>query len=221
MTVNMDSAYVSQRQVVERYVRGTLTPEETEAFEIYMLEHPETAEDVEYERGLQEALAGAQDLLQPAGTAAGKPAGGFWLRPSYAMAATVLLAVTAVASVSQWRINSRLTSEIDLLRAPAVLADEIRLESMRGAAPLIVESRPGQRLLLSVAVDADSRGPYALQLRSADGAFAWNQADVEPGVDGTLRIAVRSLERGRYELTVVPADASRTASFVFELVPAE
>jgi hypothetical protein len=131
------------------------------------------------------------------------------------VAATVLLAVVAVSSLLQWRSNMRLHDEIELLRAPTVLSDEIRLESMRGAAPVIVEKRPDERLLLSVAVEAP--GPYAVSLRSADGAFSWDRSNVEAGVDGTLRISGGNLSFGRYQLRVVPSDASRATDYVFEL----
>jgi hypothetical protein len=214
----MDSTYINQRQMIERYVRGTLTDEELEAFEIYLLDHPETVEDVEYEKGLQHALAGAHELLQPAAAGTGLRSGAAWLGPRYAMAATVLLGVVAVLGVSQWRLNARLNDEIELLRAPTVLSEEIRLESLRGAAPVIVEKRSDEPLLLSVAAEAP--GPYTLHLRSADAAFSWDRSNVEPGVDGTLRISAPNLGFGRYELGVVPADASRASDYVFELRPA-
>jgi hypothetical protein len=217
----MDRAYIDQRQVIERYLRGTLAPDELSAFEIYMLDHPETVDDVEYARGLQEAMIAGQSAWLPSGgVRSGRT--GFWLGPRYAAAATVLLAVTGISALYQYQRNAALTAEIAQLGAPAVVANDVWLESMRGAQSVVIEKPPEQSLLLRIVVDPRTQGPYDVRIGGVDNAFRWSRSNVSADAENSVRVVARDLAFGRYQLTLTSQNPTRIATeYTFELVAPE
>src|SRR4249920_433192 len=112
-----------------------------------MLDHPETADEVEYERGLQDGLREADDALFGEVALSGRHRTRFWLGPRYAAAATVLLSVSMVGTAYLFQRNARLASEIDALKAPSAVSADVWLEPMRGADAVIVEKGADEVLL--------------------------------------------------------------------------
>lgn len=53
----MDQGYVKTHHVIERYLAGQLTVEQTEEFEVCCLENPEVAKNFEYARALKHELS--------------------------------------------------------------------------------------------------------------------------------------------------------------------
>lgn len=53
----MDKHYIEQGEIVHKYVHGALLEHEAEAFEIYLMDHPEWVEDVQSEQLLKRKLA--------------------------------------------------------------------------------------------------------------------------------------------------------------------
>jgi hypothetical protein len=213
----MDKAYIDQRQVIERYLRGTLTPDELGQFELYMLEHPEVVDDIEYARGLGDALVAAKDDLLTTAVARDRP--GFFFGPRYAVAVTVVLALTSVSSVYLFQQNAALTVEMNELGGPILVPAEVWLETMRGGEPPIVEKAAAEPLLLRVATDPRAPGPYEIQIRGTDSGFSWTQSRAVAGDDGSLRIVARDLPSGVYEVTATSAAPTPVnVTYTFRLV---
>lgn len=53
---NMNADYISQHDIVQRYLKGKLTPEETVEFEEYILDKPELLEQLEVDSVMSEHL---------------------------------------------------------------------------------------------------------------------------------------------------------------------
>lgn len=53
----MDRKYIDQNQIGIKYLRGTLSPEQVEAFEIYMLENPDIIDELQLDEMLSTTLA--------------------------------------------------------------------------------------------------------------------------------------------------------------------
>ncbi len=54
---SMDKEYVVQNDIAQRYLCGRLTPEEAEAFEVYLLDHPDMREQLELDTLLANGLS--------------------------------------------------------------------------------------------------------------------------------------------------------------------
>lgn len=52
----MDSKYIKDKNIISRYLRGALTPEETIEFEEYLIDKPELIEQLEIDNQLMKAL---------------------------------------------------------------------------------------------------------------------------------------------------------------------
>jgi hypothetical protein len=126
----MDRQYIRDHQVIERYLRGALTPDEEKGFEEAYLADPDLLEEIELVERLQQGLksyAANPQRLRAGSTA---PA---WLRimasPQYAAAASVLLAVSIVFSGVLYRENLSLRSTPALT---AVATRTVPLFTLRG-----------------------------------------------------------------------------------------
>ena len=61
----MDKKYIAEHQLVDRYVQGRLSGDELSNFEVYLLDHPELLDDIEYADGMHSAFASAAELITP------------------------------------------------------------------------------------------------------------------------------------------------------------
>ena len=210
----MDKAYIDEKHVIERYLQGKLAEDELSAFEIYMLDHPEIVDDVEYARGMQDALIGVKDELYantPSPTLT-QPPSGFWLGRQYALAATVLFAITLTISGLLYQRIGGLNDEIAELRRPVAVTDEIWLEPVRGGRERIVERSEGTALVLRVDVGAASADSYTAELRGEGTDFFWERSQIRPDDERSIRFVVSGLPSGNYRLAV-SADDGVTAPF--------
>lgn len=59
MTASMDRQYIDDNQIIERYLTGGLSPDDTENFELYILEHDDVLQELECARALRAGLRDA------------------------------------------------------------------------------------------------------------------------------------------------------------------
>ena len=111
---SMDRQFIETHAVIERYLQGKLPPDEQEAFEEAYLGDPELLEELELAEKLKQGLA---DLN--AKNAIADPRSRPWTS-YYAMAASVLLAVSVAFSVSLYRDNLSLQNSANLVAGASI-----------------------------------------------------------------------------------------------------
>lgn len=115
----MDRQYIQENQVVERYLRGALSPEEQEAFEACYLADSEVLEELELAERLKQGLESVEEEggVEPFSGPPGRfhhlvvPVLAALATPQYAAAASVALVVSLVFSGLVYQENQRLTGE--------------------------------------------------------------------------------------------------------------
>jgi hypothetical protein len=199
----MDRQYIRDNEVIERYVKGALTADEEQAFEEAYLGDPELLDEIEAAERLRDGikrLDGAGDLGRS------RPRWGqVFASPRYAMAATVLLAVSL-------GFSSVLYNENQLLREGAsqgpLMTRLVPLESVRGGNPSEIAA-PEQEQLTVLLLDAGTVAydTYRAVITRRNGERSdpiWSRANLAPELNGTIAVALQSrlLRPGAYEATV-------------------
>jgi hypothetical protein len=119
----MDTKLIQQKQLVERYLLGRLTPPEARFFEQLIRKQPQLAEEF----GLPESLKRTMKLLDDTGTEWREEAPRFWHDGRVPLALGVALLLATVLLAFTWFGKSALTeqyaklqqrAEIGLLNAP-------------------------------------------------------------------------------------------------------
>ena len=203
----MDEAYIREQHVVERYLQGKLVGDELATFEIYMLDHPEIIDEIEYERGLQEALNAAKDgLFGPvASRTSDRRETGFFRSREYAIAATVLLVGALVFSAFQYRQLVGLREGVSRLQTPTQIAGDIWLEPLRGGQEWVIESPPGTMPVVRADVSAAPADAYTVTLQGDE--FRWTQFEIKADDEQSIRLLLSGVPPGAYELSI-SADSS-------------
>lgn len=126
----MDRQYIRDQQIIERYLRGSLTAEEEQAFEEAYLGDQELLDELQAAERLAEGLGhlerrGTLERTRPRWLS-------MMLGPQFAAAASVLLLVSLVFSGVLYRENARLRETFALQPAVTRL---VPLVTVRGGAP--------------------------------------------------------------------------------------
>jgi len=201
----MDRQYIRDNDVVERYLKGVLTADEEQAFEEAYLGDSELLDQLQAAERLRDGIKG----LDSAGDL--ERARPRWQRtfgsPRYAMAATVLLAVSL-------GFSSVLYNENQVLRdggsSTPLITRFVALESVRGGGDVTQISAPAQDESTVLMLDA---GPVAYDTYRAviarrDGEQSeqiWSRAGLTPELNGTtigVSVQGRMLRPGTYEATL-------------------
>jgi hypothetical protein len=200
----MDRQYIRDHQVIERYLSGTLTADEEQAFEEAYLGDQELLDQVQAAERLREGIkeldraGGLERLRTPARWRQ-------WLAsPRYAAAASVLLAVSVGFSTMLYREN------VDLRATGSSQASErtrlVRLEVVRsGGDPReILAPELDERTVLQLDAGAVAYDTYRGTVMRRDGDRSetiWSRADLVAESDETVLIGVpgRALPPGDYE----------------------
>ena len=208
----MDIELIAQKQLVERYLLGRLTPPEGRFFEQLLRESPDLADRL----GLPEALRRTMQLLDDSGTVWREAEPRFWHRPwvPLALAACALLAV-ALAS-SEWAARRSLATRYQelhqdvaqgQLRAPTKSAT-LRLRLARPAEPAPVYALGGRGAPTFAELRIEiGRAPatlYRLTIKRDDGTY-WARLDNQlRDSNGELRLALNSaaFAAGVYDVAV-------------------
>lgn len=199
----MDRQYIRDHGVIERYLSGTLTADEEQAFEEAYLGDPELLDEVQAAERLREGIK----ELDSAGRLQQLRAPAQWRQwfasPQYAAAASVLLAVSLGFSAMLYRDN------LDLRETGLSLTSErttlVRLEALRGGNVRAISApEPDERIVLELDAGIVAYDTYRGALMRLDGDRSetiWSRNDLEPGPDKTILIGVsgRALQPGNYE----------------------
>jgi len=198
----MNRQYIRDNDVIERYLKGALTAEEEEDFEEAYVGDAELLDQLQAAERLREGIKG----LDSAGNLErSRPR---WRQtlasPRYAMAATVLLAVSL-------GFSSVLYNENQVLReggsSTPLLTRFVSLESVRGGGNVTEISAPAQDELTVLMIDAGvvAYDTYRAAITRRDGEQSeqiWSRADLTPELNGmTIAITLqgRMLRPGTYE----------------------
>jgi hypothetical protein len=198
----MDRQYIRDHQVLERYLTGTLTADEEQAFEEAYLGDGELLDQVQAAERLREGVK----ELEGAGRLERIRRLPHWQRmlasPRYAAAATVLLAVSLGFSTSLYRENQDLRASA--YPSTSALTRLVPLVSLRGADEATVPA-PADDEWLVFQIDAGSAqyDSYRAALDRLDGGAReqiWSRANLEPtGGEIAIGLPGRILRPGRYE----------------------
>ena len=193
----MDHEHVEQHHVIHRYLGGTLSPEEQDAFEDHYLDCPECLAELERMESLHRGLEGvALEALRGAETAAPKPpvrSPGI-RRWQPALAAAVVLVLLAPLG---WLLvrQDRLQDELARLRAPRIGATVAYLSPLRGEAPPALLTLPAEPRPLVFVLDLGTApaGPYRVSLwREDPEERVWSQPAAIVTAEGELTVSVSS-----------------------------
>ena len=218
----MDKAYIKSHDVIDRYVMQQLEGNELELFELYMLEHPSTVDEVEYARGLYEALRRNEaDLKLETSSAVEASAHPGWLfGRHYAVAATVLLAVVLVLSVSLYQRAAHLEAQLGQRRLPLAIAGNLWLETERGASDSnIVSHAPGSAILIHVVPNTPAPGKVVVNIAGQGNDYQWQSTVEMLDPDAPVEVVLTDIPQGTYRLTLkTPGEGAPLAEYRFEVI---
>ena len=201
----MNRQYIRDNDVIERYLKGALTAEEEEDFEEAYLGDAELLDQLQAAERLRDGIKG----LDSAGNLErSRPR---WRQtlasPRYAMAATVLLAVSL-------GFSSVLYNENQVLReggsSTPLITRFVAMASVRGGGNVTEISAPAQDELTVLMIDAGvvAYDTYRAAITRRDGEQSeqiWSRADLTPELNGTtiaITLQGRMLRPGTYEAKV-------------------
>lgn len=199
----MDRQYIRDHEVIERYLSGALTANEEQAFEEAYLGDPELLDQVQAAERLREGikeLDGAGRLERARPPARWRQ----WLAsPQYAVAASVLLAVSLGFSTVLYRDNGRLRETT--FSSPSPLTRLIPLVSTRGASQNTIPAPSADEWIvfqLDAGVTRYESYRAALVRRADEGSSEiWSNSNLTPVRDEiAVGLPGRSLRPGEYEV---------------------
>jgi hypothetical protein len=205
----MDSARMELQARVDRYLAGHMSADETAAFEIYMLDHPEILDDVDVARRLKHGLASLRTKGELEGLVRG---GSLAVRQRYLAIAASVLAVLGLAS---WYLAGRVTDPGILVAAslgelgagddPNAILGEVLLVRTRSGGQAEVSLAPKGLYQLRFMVDAAPGALEAVLNRQDAKGDALQRIDgLRPDPDGLVSVYfdAAAAGRGRYLLEI-------------------
>ena len=213
----MDRQYIRDHGVIERYLSGALTADEEQAFEEAYIGDSELLNQLEAAERLRDGIkqigAGGLERSRPR-----------WQQtfgsPRYAMAASVLLAVSLGFSTMMYRENQTLRSSggstspiigpipINTVRGGSASSPTTRLisiDTVRGGNPATIPaSGTDEWPVLQFDVVAYDTYRGVLMRRDGDRSVTlWSRADLQPRSDGTILMGpAPPLQPGSYEVQI-------------------
>ncbi len=220
----MDREYISQHNVVERYLSGRLTEEELAAFEERCLWDPETLDELEVAEKLREGLR--EVGAERSATATRGPVARWLLSPQWAAAASVMLVVSLGTTGGLLLSQSRSPDDTALATARVY-----SIEMMRGGGSpsTVVRVSPADRwVVLLVYPDMSRHERFrASLLRAGEHDPVWEASDIPAGTAESLAVSVQAalLAPGDYRLQVAGLaeglPAAQVGEVSFRVAPGE
>ncbi|MEM8981441.1 MAG: hypothetical protein AAGC71_00350 [Pseudomonadota bacterium] len=202
----MDKATIETQHLVDRYVQGKLSSEEQREFEIFMLDNPDIADQVEYARGMQSALQDETSQLFADIDTGQRKTGRqtFFQSPTWAMAATVLLGASIAWNVArEWQEPS--------VGQPLPVTQEVWLEPARSEDSTYEIAADPAGVLVNIDVAATPATAYRVDLLDAGGATVWSFEPALADDDQLLRLVAPPFPANDSTYTVVVYDAERAS----------
>ena len=208
----MDVKTIEQKQLVERYLFGRLSPPEARFFEQVVKKSPQLAESM----GLPEALRRTMHLLDETGTEWRETEPRFWHKPAVPIALAAALAIALVLALTTWLGKRALDRNYTALR---VEAEQGLLYAPTSTAVLRLEpARPGEHVpvypigarvaptLAELRIDTSfvRNNLFTAVIRRSDGIY-WARLDnLMRDSNGELRIALNTsaLAAGLYDVEI-------------------
>ena len=232
----MDSRYIKDNQVIDRYLMNKLSADELETFERYFLERPDLVSEIElrkqFIRGIRRI--DSADTLQPAGneSAANRRSlrGSRRLYTAAATAVSVALLIAAglfyLQTVRLQNLNDLQARQIDLLSKPQVNTMLVPLGHVRGAgaepAPVvrIQLSAAAERLILVLSQEPLGFEKYRLSLKRQDAGELWNRES--DNIPPAVIVPANLLSPGDYHLVILglsgTGESTPAAEFSFTVL---
>lgn len=208
----MDRAYIDANHLVDRYVQGKLSDTELEEFEIYMLEHPEIVDDIEFAKGMQSSMSSAGKELFAGDRIAVSQS---MLGSPYALAATVLLALSLSFSGYQYLKIEELENEIAHSGSPASIGHEYYLETVRGESDFTIEQQKRRAVIIRADVGVAEAESWSVELRSEELGVIWKQDGLK-AQEHLVSILLGKVPTGKFTLQIF-AEPSGTLSAAYML----
>lgn len=196
----MDLKIIEQKQMVERYLLGRLTPPEARFFEQVVRKSPHLAERM----GLPEALKRTMQLLDDTGTEWRETPPRFWHNPAVPVGLAAALALAVVLAIAAWMAKNDAVARHDALREEVeagMLEAPTRTRTARLELGLPGERVPSYELgarvaptLAELRIDVShSRNTlYSATIKRDDGTY-WARFDnLLRDSNGVLRLGVNS-----------------------------
>lgn len=224
----MDMKYINDKLLVERYLQGTLSNEEADAFEEAFLASPELLDQLEAAERLRQGL---RDLQTVEGQAFARQNRGFPASllhsPRYAQAATIFLAVSLLVSGGLYMQNMEL-SEQSAMGATSG-AQIVALETVRGASdaePFNVLERGdvGSQVVLMVDPGFEPYAHFRATItrlgETGTAQTVLQVSELQPGYEDMLALSLPAsmLEAGDYAVQVEGWRSDSPADQAFEPV---
>lgn len=196
----MDREYISQHNVIERYLSGRLTDAERDAFEERCLWCSDTLQELEVAERLRDGLR-EMDMSRDTTPVRG-PLTRWLFSPQWAAAASAMLVVSL--GTTGWLLT-RLSVPVGTLATTLVYSIEM---TRGGEAPsTIVRVGPDDRwVVLLVYPELGRHERYRAELyRSGEAPRLWQASDIPPGTAESLALTVPAalLTPGDYRLGVI------------------
>jgi len=196
----MDHLRIEERNLIDRYVRGTMPAAERVEFEDHFVDCAECQEQIEIAKSLRQAVRESvtEQVREPR-----RRFGWRWV--AVAASAGLLMAVAAGTAflLQRDRARSDLASvRLSLERAPVVFG----LSLSRDAAEprdISIPSEPRWMVFLAE-IDATRYSRYRAVVISSRGDEIWKQDGIQPNSPDSISVAIPSgaLHPGTYTLTV-------------------
>jgi hypothetical protein len=208
----MDLKIIEQKQLVERYLLGRLSPPEARFFEQLIRRSPHLAEQV----GLPETLKRTMQLLDETGTEWRETPPRFWHKPGVPLGLAGALALAVTLAVGTWLGKRELAAEHTALRQEALRgllnapAQQLTLRVTPGRVgervPTVSLGSRSTPSMAELRIDTSYvRGNlYKATVKREDGTF-WARFDnLLRDSNGELRLAINSgaFAAGTYDVAI-------------------
>lgn len=196
----MDLKIIEQKQMVERYLLGRLTPPEARFFEQVVRKSPELAERM----GLPDALKRTMHLLDETGSEWRERPPRFWHNPTVPLALAGALALALALAVAFWLGKREVAGQYAELRAEVetgMLAAPTRTQTLRLEPGLPGEQVPtydiGTRVgptLAELRIDVSHlrNTLYRATIKRDDGTYWAHLDNLLRDTNGVLRVGLNS-----------------------------
>lgn len=158
MNMQFSKEQVENGDIANRYLQGQLSPEETMAFEIYLLEHPELLEQLNIDQVFIDAI-GSVDIQKTDNTEESKSTS-FW--PNFkwlglgAIGAYVSVALFSMLMTNSVMMNVDRVVYVETVRSSDPVQKRIRL------------SDKDERMVLMLSTSFDQEGPFDVSIVRVD-----------------------------------------------------